>query len=580
MPKYSFTRTLDSTNSNQLAQEIFNSLGYRYMKFPILDDVDGYIKIKKNGLDYIDIVSDITLSSGEQTTLNNIITSHVIDEDAVEQSILYENDPDSTYDSTKDFVVGDEIITTAGKLWKCISAVESQAVWVEVTNKYSQSEIDGFLSGKANSSHNHNVSDISDFDTGVDNVISSNSDINSNTSHRQITSGNPHQVTKSDVGLGNVTNDAQIPLSQKGVAGGVSSLDGSGKVPTSQLPSQALRGSVYVVADVTARDALTGLVEGDECKVEDDGSGDPAYYLYDGTQWVDWNNEGGSGGAVDSVNGETGIVVLDTDDIDEGTSNKYFTEQRVRDVDDVSNNTSHRQTTSGNPHQVTKSEVGLGNVHNKAQLYREANDFNSFSEKTTLNNDDKLLIEDSENSYNKKHILIKRLRRQFEIQVGNPNTNIYTSTWSEWITGRNTNNGIIFGDWSGWARNRVKCQIVPYNCKLVKVVFHIADCRYNWISGTDSIKMGYEFRKMNKDSSLDGFKISLESHRTDFTAAQFYESDFYDVWNESEIITYEGTNSLSAGEMIGGLFASPQSNTAGAIWEMRGWIGLFVFEEI
>ena len=30
-------------------------------------------------------------------------------------------------------------------------------------------------------------------------------------------------------------------------------------------------------------------------------------------------------GAVDSVNGATGTVVLDTDDISEGTNNKYFT---------------------------------------------------------------------------------------------------------------------------------------------------------------------------------------------------------------------------------------------------------------
>lgn len=36
------------------------------------------------------------------------------------------------------------------------------------------------------------------------------------------------------------------------------------------------------------------------------------------------------GGAVDSVNGQTGTVVLDTDDINEGSTNKYFTESRVR----------------------------------------------------------------------------------------------------------------------------------------------------------------------------------------------------------------------------------------------------------
>ena len=39
---------------------------------------------------------------------------------------------------------------------------------------------------------------------------------------------------------------------------------------------------------------------------------------------------GGGGGAVDSVNGQTGTVVLDTDDISEGLTHLYHTEGRVR----------------------------------------------------------------------------------------------------------------------------------------------------------------------------------------------------------------------------------------------------------
>lgn len=49
-------------------------------------------------------------------------------------------------------------------------------------------------------------------------------------------SSNP-KLSKSDVGLGNVTNDAQIPSSQKGVPDGVATLGTDGKVPSSQLPS-------------------------------------------------------------------------------------------------------------------------------------------------------------------------------------------------------------------------------------------------------------------------------------------------------------------------------------------------------
>ncbi len=48
---------------------------------------------------------------------------------------------------------------------------------------------------------------------------------------------NPHSVTKTQVGLSNVTNDAQIPLSLKGVANGVAELDANGFVKNTQLPS-------------------------------------------------------------------------------------------------------------------------------------------------------------------------------------------------------------------------------------------------------------------------------------------------------------------------------------------------------
>lgn len=48
---------------------------------------------------------------------------------------------------------------------------------------------------------------------------------------------NPHAVTKEQVGLGNVTNDAQVKRSEMGVANGVATLDESGLVPSSQLPS-------------------------------------------------------------------------------------------------------------------------------------------------------------------------------------------------------------------------------------------------------------------------------------------------------------------------------------------------------
>lgn len=43
--------------------------------------------------------------------------------------------------------------------------------------------------------------------------------------------------TKAEVGLANVTNDAQVKRAEMGVASGIATLDTAGKVPSSQLPS-------------------------------------------------------------------------------------------------------------------------------------------------------------------------------------------------------------------------------------------------------------------------------------------------------------------------------------------------------
>lgn len=64
---------------------------------------------------------------------------------------------------------------------------------------------------------------------------------------------------------------------------------------------------------------------------------------------------------------------------------------------------------TNNPHSVTASQVGLGNVTNDAQLKRGPNDFASFPSKATVTGNDLLLIEDSDDGGNKKKILASQL---------------------------------------------------------------------------------------------------------------------------------------------------------------------------
>lgn len=51
---------------------------------------------------------------------------------------------------------------------------------------------------------------------------------------------NPHAVTKTQVGLGNVDNVQQIPLTEKGAANGVATLDAGTKIPIAQLPDSVI----------------------------------------------------------------------------------------------------------------------------------------------------------------------------------------------------------------------------------------------------------------------------------------------------------------------------------------------------
>jgi hypothetical protein len=87
---------------------------------------------------------------------------------------------------------------------------------------------------------------------------------------------NPHQVTKEQIGLSEVTNDAQVKRSEMGVAGGVATLDQEGKVPSSQLPSfvddvievdsydnlptTGEAGKIYVTKDISALPLTSGEI--------------------------------------------------------------------------------------------------------------------------------------------------------------------------------------------------------------------------------------------------------------------------------------------------------------------------------
>lgn len=98
------------------------------------------------------------------------------------------------------------------------------------------------------------------------------------TEHR-IDRNNPHNVTKAQVGLGNVTNDAQVKRSEMGQPDGVALLNSDGKIPSSYLPSYV---SDIITADSYAKLPATG--EEDKIYVTKDTN---LTYRWSGTSYVE-----------------------------------------------------------------------------------------------------------------------------------------------------------------------------------------------------------------------------------------------------------------------------------------------------
>jgi len=93
---------------------------------------------------------------------------------------------------------------------------------------------------------------------------------------------------------------------------------------------------------------------------------------------------GGAGGAVDSVNGQTGVVVLDTDDIAEGVSNLYFTNGRAAAAAPVQTVDGQTGAVSLSSSYAPLSHVGGGGAAHSNAVAAGAAGFMTGADKTKL----------------------------------------------------------------------------------------------------------------------------------------------------------------------------------------------------
>lgn len=152
-------------------------------------------------------------------------------------------------------------------------------------------------------------------------------------------------VTSTELGyLSGVTSaiqtqlDAKVDDSEKGANNGVATLDAGGKIPAAQLPNTVMEfqgtwnasTNTPTLIDGTGNtgDVYLAAVAGSQ----DLGSGSQTFaigdwVIYNGTIWEKSINSN----AVVSVNGQQGVVSLDSSDIAEDTS-LYFTDERAQDA--------------------------------------------------------------------------------------------------------------------------------------------------------------------------------------------------------------------------------------------------------
>lgn len=154
-----------------------------------------------------------------------------------------------------------------------------------------------------------------------------------------IATGTTRTISMPNEDVDLVLVNSAIQSSEKGAANGVATLNALGKIPNNQIPAIAITDT-FVVNSEAVMLALSTAENGDVAIRTDLNKS----FILSGTysNLPDWKELLTPTDSVSSVNGQTGVVVLDSDDIAEGSTNLYYTSTRfdsafaAKDTDDLS----------------------------------------------------------------------------------------------------------------------------------------------------------------------------------------------------------------------------------------------------
>lgn len=245
-----------------------------------------------------------------------------------------------------------------------------QSILSDLKNEISQNitEIESNLTSHINNKNNpHNVTKQQIGLSNVDNTSDLNKPISTatqnalNTVKQEITNDlnthkqntqNPHNITKQQVGLSNVTNDAQVKRSEMGTANGIATLNEQGLIPSNQLPSyvddvidcyatyskeeDGTLSNIKLYSDAEHQNAITG--ESGKIYVDITGSDSAYQFRWTGTQFT--------------VVGAPTVIGEITGTAFDGAKGKALEDKLTQHIGDLEN-----------PHEITIGQIGgIGSV--------------------------------------------------------------------------------------------------------------------------------------------------------------------------------------------------------------------------
>jgi len=282
--------------------------------------------------------------------------------------------PNDLNDDADGYSIGSRWINnTTHEEWICFDVTEGSALWKNITNSLTDLNILNEINNHINDHTIHHIINDNNISTTelwssykINNELLHKSDINHTHLANDIINIDQY-IADHSVNTQQIIN---VINSQKWIHDGIASLDSNSKIPITQLPP-AIFPNIYVLDDVMQMNALYYAKKGDLAKVNNINN-KGVLFIHTGSGWLQLVISDDFLTDVNSVNGKTGYVQLTTSDIPEST-NLYFTDYRVATHTDVYSSTQHRQDTN-NPHNVTKTQLGLSNVENIKNNFVANND--------------------------------------------------------------------------------------------------------------------------------------------------------------------------------------------------------------